>query len=219
MKTKVNEIFASIQGEGPVVGYKQLFIRFCRCNLNCSYCDTEFKTGNEYTPQELAKKIISEYDLNTFHSISLTGGEPLLEIDFLKEFLPLVHDKIKIYLETNATLPENLTEISTIIDIVSADIKLEKNIYETHREFFKQCKGIETFAKIVFDKNITTEQIEKCCQIGKDYDIELILQPKMLKDNKMSVSSDFCNKILDRFTSIYPKTRLIPQVHKFINVR
>ena len=83
----------------------------------------------------------------------------------------------------------------------------------------KKCKGIETFAKIVFDKNITTEQIEKCCQIGKDYDIELILQPKMLKDNKMSVSSDFCNKILDRFTSIYPKTRLIPQVHKFINVR
>lgn len=56
MKTKVNEIFASIQGEGPVVGYKQLFIRFCRCNLNCSYCDTEFKTGIEYTPQELAKK-------------------------------------------------------------------------------------------------------------------------------------------------------------------
>ena len=74
MKTKINEIFSSIQGEGPVVGYKQLFIRFCGCNLNCAYCDTEFDIGKEYSPQELFKKISTEYDLKTFHSISLTGG-------------------------------------------------------------------------------------------------------------------------------------------------
>ena len=39
---RVKEIFTSIQGEGPYVGYKQLFIRLCGCNLNCSYCDTDF---------------------------------------------------------------------------------------------------------------------------------------------------------------------------------
>ena len=87
MKTRINEIFASIQGEGPVVGYKQLFIRFCGCNLNCEYCDTEFSNGEDFTPQELAQKITSEYDLKSFHSISLTGGEPLLSVEFLKEFL------------------------------------------------------------------------------------------------------------------------------------
>lgn len=219
MKTKINEIFSSIQGEGPIVGYKQLFIRFCRCNLNCSYCDTEFKTGTEYSPQELADKILSEYDLKTFHSISLTGGEPLLEVEFLKEFLPLIAGKTKIYLETNATLPQNLSLIKEYISIISADIKLENNIYDLHREFFKQCRGIETFAKIVFDKNITNKQIEKCCQIGDDFGIELVLQPKMLAGNKMSVSSDFCNKTLDKFTQKYTNTRLIPQVHKFIDVR
>ena len=65
--TKINEIFSSIQGEGPFVGYKQLFIRFCNCNLNCKYCDTEFKSGNIYTPESLYKEISTSYNLKTFH--------------------------------------------------------------------------------------------------------------------------------------------------------
>ncbi len=223
MKTKINEIFSSIQGEGPVVGYKQLFIRFCGCNLNCTYCDTAFQTGKEFTPLELAEKITTEYDLNTFHSISLTGGEPLLSIEFLKEFLPIIQKKTKIYLETNATLPDNLKQIKNYIDIISADIKLEsasgKNTFNQHSEFFKQCSGIYTFAKIVFNGNITDEEIMDCTKLGKKYNLELILQPEMGKNNQMMISSDFCNNILRKFTELYPNTRLIPQIHKFIDVR
>lgn len=222
MKTKVNEIFSSIQGEGPIVGYKQLFIRFCGCNLNCNYCDTEFANGKEYTPQELYEYITNTYNLKTFHSISLTGGEPLLSVDFLKEFLPLIKGQTKIYLETNATLTQNLLEIKNYVDIIAADIKLETatglNTFDKHEKFLQNCKNTTTFAKIVFDANITEEEISHCCKIGKNTDIELVLQPKMIND-KMSVSSDFCNKLLDKFTEIYPNCRLIPQVHKFIDVR
>lgn len=222
MKTKINEIFSSIQGEGPVVGYKQLFIRFCGCNLNCAYCDTEFADGKEFTPQELYEKISNEYDLKSFHSISLTGGEPLLSVEFLKEFLPLIKGQTKIYLETNATLCENLLKIKDYIDIISADIKLETatglNTFDRHENFLKNCSNTETFAKIVFDENISEEEIAKCCEIGKNTGIELVLQPKMI-DNKMSITSDFCNSILDKFTGIYPNCRLIPQVHKFLDVR
>ena len=222
MKTKINEIFASIQGEGPVVGYKQLFIRFCGCNLNCAYCDTEFTNGKEFTPQELAQKITSEYDLKSFHSISLTGGEPLLSVEFLKEFLPLIKGKTKIYLETNATLTNNLLEVKDYIDIISADIKLESatglNTFDKHENFLQNCQNIETFAKIVFDEKITKEEISQCCNIAQKTGIELVLQPKMIGD-KMSVTSDFCNEILEKFTQKYPNCRLIPQVHKFLDVR
>ena len=38
----IKEIFLSIQGEGPYIGYRQVFIRFCGCNLDCQYCDTDF---------------------------------------------------------------------------------------------------------------------------------------------------------------------------------
>ncbi len=222
MEAKINEIFSSIQGEGPVVGYKQLFIRFCGCNLGCSYCDTEFSTGILYSPKSLYDEITLKYDLSTFHSISLTGGEPLLSYKFLQEFLPMVKGQTKIYLETNATMYKELNEIKNLIDIVSADIKLPsstgKNTFELHEKFLCECKGIDTFAKIVFDENITEEEVEKSVQIGRKFAVELVLQPKMNGD-KMSVSSEFCSKILEKFTKKYSKVRLIPQVHKFLDVR
>ena len=86
MKVRVREIFASIQGEGPYIGYKQLFIRLCSCNLHCKYCDIEFDIQNskEYSKEELLRIVNENLDC---HSVSFTGGEPLLSIDFLKDFL------------------------------------------------------------------------------------------------------------------------------------
>lgn len=237
-KIKIKEIFASIQGEGPYVGYKQLFVRFCNCNLKCNYCDTEFSANEnfeEYCPEELAQKVNSYKDV---HSVSLTGGEPLLHTEFLKDFLPLV-DK-KIYLETNATLADKFLEIKPFVDIVSADIKLEsatgiKDTIKFHDKFFESCKGVETFAKIVFNNEITEQEIVDCCKLGKKYGIELILQPEMKhstfapivgegaykadEGEIMSVTSEFCSEILDKFLQNYENVRLIPQVHKFLDVR
>ncbi len=220
-KVKIKEIFESIQGEGPYVGYKQLFVRFCNCNLKCNYCDTEFssdKDFKEYDPCLLADKINS---FNFIHSVSLTGGEPLLASEFLKDCLPRINKKI--YLETNATLAEKFLEVKPFIDIVSADIKLEsatgiRNSYIFHDKFFENCRGIETFAKIVFNSKITVDEIKSCCELGKKYNIELILQPEMNGD-KMSVTSQFASQILDKFIQKYENARLIPQVHKFLNVR
>ena len=218
---RIKEIFESIQGEGPYVGYKQLFIRFCNCNLKCNYCDTEFSSENdykEYNPCELAE-VVNSYKL--VHSVSLTGGEPLLAADFLNDFLPLVNKKI--YLETNATLADKLLIVKPFIDIVSADIKLEsatgiKDSYKFHDKFFENCNGIETFAKIVFNEKISDDEIQRSSDLAKKYGIELILQPEMIQD-KMSVSSEFASTILDKFLDRYEKVRLIPQVHKFLDVR
>lgn len=220
-KVKIKEVFKSIQGEGPYVGYEQVFVRFCNCNLKCNYCDTEFSSDAdyvEYSPLELAE-VVNHY--KHVHSISLTGGEPLLSTDFLKEFLPLV-DK-KIYLETNATLSEKFLEVKSYIDIVSADIKLEsatgiKGSYKFHDKFFDACKGVETFAKIVFNNKVTEDEIVQCCELGKKYNIELILQPEMAAE-KMVVPSEFTANVLDKFLEKYENVRLIPQVHKFLDVR
>lgn len=221
---KIKEVFASIQGEGPYIGAKQLFIRFCNCNLRCHYCDTDFDSDcDEYTPERLME-VIEQFDLKTIYSVSLTGGEPLLSVDFLCKILPLLKENnLKIYLETNATLPEELRRVIDYIDVVAADIKLESatgmmNAFDRHDEFFEVCKGHECFAKIVFDDNITDDEINRCVELAGKYDLLLILQPKMVED-QMSVTSVFAVTVLDKFLKKYNKVRLIPQVHKFLSVR
>jgi len=49
----INEIFYSLQGEGVHMGKASIFIRLSRCNLRCSFCDTEFDSGTEMTIEEL----------------------------------------------------------------------------------------------------------------------------------------------------------------------
>lgn len=216
---KIKEIFTSIQGEGPYVGYKQLFIRFCGCNLKCKYCDTDFSTENvkEYSVEELVKICEQNSDC---HSVSLTGGEPLLEADFIKELASKTN--LPIYLETNATLPEQLEKVIDGVSYVSADIKLpsasgSSEMWDKHDKFFTIASQKILFAKVVFDNTITEIEIEKVAELAEKYNIELVLQPMMI-EQKPSIDSDFMQKTLDKFLEKHKKTRLIPQVHKFINV-
>lgn len=222
-KAKIKEIFSSIQGEGLLVGVEQIFIRFCKCNLACKYCDTDFSSDyKEYNPQELADYLRNNFDFNKINSISLTGGEPLLWTEFLAEFLPLVD--LPIYLETNGTVIKDVEKIIDSIDYVSADIKLPScsgliNSFEKHDKFFETfCNSKATvFAKIVFDEKITEEEIKLATDLSKKYGFEIILQPKMIGD-KMSVNSDFIRKIFYKFLEYTKNVRVIPQVHKFLGV-
>lgn len=221
-KVKVKEIFESIQGEGPFIGYKQLFIRFCNCNLDCAYCDTDFssKESSEYTVEQL-QKIAKEH--TNCHSVSLTGGEPLLNTGFLKEFLPVC--PLPIYLETNATLAGEVKEIIDYVDYIAADIKLpsctgNSGLWKEHESFFEATAHKELFAKIIFDSNITDEEIVNCCKLGAKFGIELILQPRTIQySNELAVNKAFMEEVLNKFLNKYKKVRLIPQVHKFLDIR
>lgn len=227
-KSKIAEIFTSIQGEGPYVGVKQLFIRFCGCNLNCNYCDTDELDRNhylEFTPDEL-KKYVEDFDLKSVHSVSLTGGEPLLWADFLVEFIPLLKNDFsgKIYLETNSTLKNNLEKIIDYVDIISADIKLPsasgiENSFAIHDEFFKTAKKYdkEIFAKIVFDQNILDDEISHCLKLAEKYNLEVILQPKTVENN-ITTDKDKIFEVFNKFLTSHINTRVIPQVHKFLGV-
>lgn len=68
-----------------------------------------------------------------------------------------------------------------------------------------------------FDNSITDEEIEKSSLLCKKYNIELILQPKM-NGNIPAVNSAFMEQTLDKCLAFYKHVRLIPQVHKFIDV-
>ena len=224
-KVIINEIFTSIQGEGPYVGIKQLFIRFSRCNLNCSYCDTDFRNkekATEYNVNTLIAKM-NEMDVSSCHSIVLTGGEPLLEIEFLKQFLPRLNDK-KIYLETNGILYQNLEQIINYISFISMDYKLSSatgytSKHDIHKRFLHIAKenNKDVFLKVVFDSNITDLEIKQVCELAEKYQVQICLQPVM-KDSKVAEGIDI-NAVMDKFIKHYQNVRLIPQVHTFLGLQ
>ena len=220
-KAYIKEIFSSIQGEGPYIGEMHLFVRFCNCNLNCKYCDTKFKKDKytrQYSSQDLAQYLLH----NEVDTISLTGGEPLIEVKFLKEFLALVSPHKTIYLETNGILTNELASVIDYIDIISADIKLysatkQENQFDINDEFLSIAKKKECFIKVVYDENITKDEISNVIRIAKKHNLLLILQPMMRRNTFASENSKLV-EIFKNFNSIYKNTRLIPQMHKFLRI-
>lgn len=228
---KINEIFKSIQGEGKYLGANQVFVRFSKCNLSCKFCDTPFLEGKEYNVPTLTQKL-SSFDLAKVHSISFTGGEPLMFVDFLDEFLenfkPIKEKyNLKIYLETNGTLYKNLEKIVKKIDIVSMDIKLktatgEENKFDVNDKFLKIAKNVETYIKVVFDEKIKENEIENCCKLALKYNVPLYLQPEssyLFNELKKQNNTSFLESIHEKFLEYYKNVYLIPQVHKFLNLR
>lgn len=107
---RVKEIFYSLQGEGHHTGYPSVFVRFTGCNLECDFCDTDFKEGLMMSDEQILRAI----NLYRADWIVLTGGEPALRID--AEFIQLLRRATgkKIAIETNGTvsLPEGIDWIT-----------------------------------------------------------------------------------------------------------
>ncbi len=215
-KASIIEIFSSIQGEGLFVGEMQTFVRFAGCNLHCKYCDTNHckEISKDYTVEDLALELKE----NNAQTVSLTGGEPLLHSGYIKALIKQY--KANYYLETNGTLPNNLSEVLSLVNTVAMDIKLEsatgeKNKFKLNEEFARIAANAKNFfIKIVFDKNISDEEIESCIKIAKACSTPIVLQPKMPLDAGFSPE-----EIFNKFYSKYKNVRLIPQTHKFLSIR
>ena len=95
---KINEIFYSIQGEGLHTGWPAVFVRFSGCNLKCDFCDTLHQSGQEYTEEEIVRKVAS-YHANL---VVFTGGEPALQLT--QSLVDKLHSiKRFVAVETNGT--------------------------------------------------------------------------------------------------------------------
>lgn len=247
-RTYISEIFSSIQGEGLLVGVRQIFVRFTGCNLNCKFCDTDYEqkpnmtyekkagsgvfeeTGNPVSV-EFASGLIDALNIPPIHhSVSITGGEPLLHVGFLKELLPEIRKKnLLVFLETAGTLYNELREIIGFIDGISMDIKLPSTagtqpLWEQNREFLKVASDSdkELFIKIVVDENTADEDLRIASELVKDtgMEIHVIIQPVITEKRLIpNIPPERLFQIQQSFIMDGHETRIIPQVHKLLRVR
>ena len=241
VKLDIREVFSSIQGEGIFVGERQIFIRFLRCNLRCSYCDTKkvsifippLKDKNRTNIKDSISQLIElietlEYACGPHHAVSLTGGEPLLYIDYLTLFIPKIRKLgLKIYLETNGTCYKQFKRIKDWIDILSMDIKMPtdcgKNCWREHKKFLEIAnnKKIFIFTKIVLTSKTNRKEIEKAIKLvaGINKNIPLVLQPVTPIKGIFPPKTDTLLFFQSQAKKYLKEVRIIPQVHKILALK
>ena len=226
----LDEIFVSYQGEGVLAGVRQLFIRFALCNLECVYCDTpaaeelkdSFKAfdkksyGNPVNVKTVLE-IVKPYR-GQVHSVSLTGGEPLVQGEFAALLAAgLKKAGFKVYLETNGTLSKSLKNILPYTDVVAMDIKLpsvsgERKLWDRHLKFLKLA-GKKVFVKIVVSEKTVVSELKGAVKMAKK--AVVVIQPEYKSDIKKVL------KLLEK-SNIFKTgadVRLVPQIHRFIGIK
>ena len=157
----------STESFGTVDGPGVRFVVFMQgCPMRCKYChnpDTwEIGAGERVS----AEKIIADYTKNkAFYArggLTVTGGEPLLQVDFLLELFKMakeneIHTCIDTsgitYKEGVSEYNEKLLRLLEYTDLVMLDIKHIDPAH--HKELTGQDNsGILAFAKLLSEKNI-----------------------------------------------------------------
>jgi 7-carboxy-7-deazaguanine synthase len=225
----ISEIFSSIQGEGLYIGHRHIFIRFSACNLNCTFCDADRALQPKALSVEAVISKIESLNIDSIHNaVALTGGEPLLYHEFLKELLPAIVDKgLKIYLETNATLADKLHDIICYIDIIAADIKLpsvsgNKDCWDSHKNFLEIAFNKEFFVKIIVSDMIDIAEFDRAIGLvkGISFDIPLVIQPETkISSTDVNISAEMLLRLQQRALRSLNNVLVIPQAHKMMRIK
>lgn len=202
---KINEIFASIQGEGLRQGEPTIFIRLTGCNLRCPFCDTRaaWETGREMPIPDILDSVEQARRAMPAGWICLTGGEPLKQ-ELKGLVLHLKSRGFRIQAETNGTLFQDLP-----VDWWTVSPKPPR--YACQEELRHRVREV----KLVVTSEVT-ENTLSTLRKGFSAHIPLLLQPE-------SNLPEFQQKALDmlRFGACagLPNLRLSLQLHKILNVK
>lgn len=238
----VIEIFSSVQGEGKYIGCRQIFVRLADCNLNCAYCDTNFARAdfchietaagsmtfrdveNPLTAEQVAEIVKNFCREVPTQAVSFTGGEPLLHWQFIRDVASLVKSfGVKIFIETNGTLPAEFGKIRDAVDIVSMDIKLPSlggNFFDAHKKFLTAAQDKDLYIKIVIADSTTPEEFLLAVELvaAVDTNTLLIVQPATPVGKVCAPSAEKILSLQAAALRRLSNVRVIPQTHRLISV-
>ena len=154
----------SMESFGTVDGPGIRFVLFLQgCHLKCKYChnrDTwDIKGGEEKTLEEIIEKIKNYKNYITISGggVTVTGGEPLLQVKFLIElFKELKKENIHTCIDTSGmvNITDDIKELLQYTDLVLLDIKHIDN------EKCKNLVGVSNKKELEFAKYLSENNIK-----------------------------------------------------------
>jgi 7-carboxy-7-deazaguanine synthase len=183
MKLNVCEIFHAIQGEGKYVGTNVVFIRLGGCTLNCDWCDSKYH--KDYISKEI-DDIVKDVKKYKSDRIVITGGEPLLQQEFLVFLLQKLKSEYHITIETNGTVIPS-SEILILTDHFACSPKLSGSGNELAKRLnYDALQVINKADDSIFKFVITND---------KDLDeVKLIEEQVPLNHNKIYLMKEGASK-------------------------
>jgi organic radical activating enzyme len=204
----LHEIFRSVQGEGIYTGVMQVFVRLSGCGFSCSYCDTEaakervesctcrmpggaVELENPVNPEAAATLTLSLAAMPGTHSISITGGEPLEQPEFLADFLELARR------------------------VCGGD-----NVFPAYRETLNIAVEKALFCKIVIAGGTDREEFEEAVKLIAEFDagIPLVIQPATPAGTCIPPDPQVLLDLAALAAPLLEDVRIIPQCHLMLGL-
>jgi 7-carboxy-7-deazaguanine synthase len=193
---RVVEIFNSIQGEGANVGMSATFIRLSDCNLNCTFCDTDWSVGTVMSIQD----VWCEVEKYATKMLVWTGGEPTLQLtsDILNSFPGYYHA-----IETNGTNP-----VPPEINYISCSSKVTVSLLK------KNFVSVDEFRFPVVSGDILPSIDE--LPSASNYFLSPLFDGEDRKKNVINMENvNYCLSLVEK----EPRWRISVQLHKILHVR
>lgn len=232
----VAEIFGpTVQGEGPNVGVKCIFVRVAGCDFKCDWCDSKFSWDVKKEQYTGAIKLMNDLikmcnDTSTRHVV-FTGGNPCLyDLGIVVRGLTAQH--IKVDVETQGSiLPLWLGHIDTLVISPKPPSSNQPDVYHEVNEFIKgitlhKPKNIAIKIPIfdvcdIYFAERYASMIE-AVRIEFEFEVKLYLS---VGNDDVNELGDISDRILDNYRNLiacindsnkFPNVYILPQVHTLL---
>lgn len=219
----VHEIFGpTIQGEGPNIGVKCIFIRVAGCDFRCTWCDTKRAlqvndNDQRFTVIDLSKKVLELCENSCCSQVILTGGNPCL-YDFTYVIEELHRNGIKVDVETQGSIiPDWLNLCNLVVLSPKGPSSGQKSVLENIEKFLisKKTKAVIKIPVFNDDDINFLKQYQKLC---KCYNVDLYA---MVGNDDSESGGDMSKIILEKYKIVLEKlikekidpAYLLPQLH------
>lgn len=232
----IAEIFGpTIQGEGPHVGMKTLFVRVAGCDFKCQWCDSKFAwqiNGNtlQYEPEELASDLCSRCEATNTKNVVFTGGNPCL-YDLKLVLTKLQEVGITVDVETQGSrLPEWVRDCNLLVISPKAPSSGQKDVMASVTSYLKDLNATQSKQQVAIkipvfdDRDFEFSEryyalVEEYRQLGVNVDLYLSVgntdtsEEGSIATRILKSYEDLVNRVT---ASTMERVFVLPQVHTLI---
>lgn len=240
-RSRISEIFYSLQGEGTLTGLPMTFVRFAFCPWRCSWCDSVYTWAASDTRmgglpvlddaqrhqalkaavgvEELSTSTIVERVLAYPSSwICITGGEPLSQPKGFKELVYALKDhSLSLEVETSGLIPLPEDDLFNTVDSWVVDVKTPSSGMQDYLQLgdlkrLRSSDQIKFVVQSVEDMEFASSVIEDT--IDSEQGCQILISP--VCETPFSNDGIGARETAEFIKSKLPMARLSLQLHKVI---